>query len=417
MFKESKQLREERQLLIEQSRAIVTDAEKEFSDKKRDNKELNDDENTRFDSFLDDIEKKNTEIERVERSAKLTNIEREKIEEEADRSGDDPDNLEETKKRTTEAFGNYLRLGMSSLDRQFPEQAKLLEERAQSLGTDSEGGFLVPDEFSGEIEKALKAFGGMRDVARIITTGTGQNLDWPTNDSTGNKGEFIAENAAVGEQDEVIGNVQLSSFIASSKKVKVSRVLMNDSFFDLDGFLSDALGERIGRVTNEAYTTGSGVSKPTGVIHGATIGITSASSTAITFDELKDIQFDLDPAYKSNASWMFNNSTLKAISKLKDSENRYLWQPSTQVGVPSLLLGDPFTINQDMDSIAAGKRSLLFGDFKKYIIRDVQGIILLRLSELFAEKLQMGFIAFLRTEGKLIDAGTGPIRVLRQPST
>ena len=414
MVKETKKLLEERAVLIAEQRQILDTAQEEERD-------LNADEKTKSDTILDDIETKNDDITRIERAYTLTSEKRELIEKKAEKEKTSTDEAKDKSEKVKEAFSNYLRMGPSKLSRTFPEQAELLEkntaERAQSVGTDSEGGFLVPEDFSNELEAALKAFGGVRSVARVITTGTGADLPWPTVDSTGNLGEWLSENAAAAELDEVFASITLSAYMASSKIVRVSRQLMQDSFFNLDAYLTDALAERIGRLENIAFTTGSGVGQPTGVTHGAAIGITSASNTAITFDELKDVKFDLDIAYHRNATWMFNQSTLKAISQLKGQGNDYIWQPSTQVGEPDLILGHRFTVNNDMPSIAAGNRSLLFGDFKKYVIRDVSGFLLLRLEELYAANLQIGFLGFRRTEGKTIDAGQGPIRVLRQPTT
>jgi len=212
-----------------------------------------------------------------------------------------------------------------------------------------------------------------------MTTGTGQNFDFPTVDSTSLSGEWVAENSAVTEQDETFGNVQFSSYIASSKVVKVSRTLLNDSFFSLDQYLADALATRIGRLTNLAYTSGNGVSKPTGVIHDAAIAKTSASSTAVTFNELKDTWAALDAAYDNNARWMFKKATLNAISKLVDDNGQYLWQPSVQSGTPDKLLGKPIFIWEDMANYGANALPIAYGDFKRaYVLAKIGGMTMIR---------------------------------------
>lgn len=410
MFKETKELLEERAVLIEQSRALLEAAKKE----KRD---LTTDENKQYDDILKDVQSKTEEVRRLERNAQILAEAAEKKAEQAEIEGVNPEEKEDKERTLNKAYDRYLRLGITKLRTMHPEDAELLDTRAQSLGTDSEGGYLAPNEFSGRLEEAMKAYGGVREVAEIITTGTGQTFEWPTVDSTSNTGEWIAENAAVSEQSETFGEITLSAYIASSKVTKVSRSILNDSFIDLAAFLGTALGRRIGRLANTAYTTGNGSSKPTGIVHGAGIGKTSASSSAITSDELKDTWASLDESYESNARWMFKKSTLNAISKLKDGNNQYLWQPNNLSGVADMLLGFPYTLNADMPAIGAGNRSVLFGDLSRYKIRDVQGFTLLRLEELYAANLQVGFIGFLRTDGKALNAGGNPFVCLRQPST
>jgi HK97 family phage major capsid protein len=407
MFKESKQLHDERAKLIEQSRNILQVAE----DAKR---ELTTEETTNYDKYLDDIERKSDEITRVERTAKLTAENEQKLVNEATERELDQEEVLTEKEQESRAFENYLRLGEKKME---ARDLEILSKRAQSLGTDSEGGYLAPNEFAGNLEEALQAHGGVREVAEIITTGTGQTFEWPTVDGTSNTGEWIAENAAVAEQDETFAETTWSAYILSSKVTKVSRVILNDSFIDLASFMGSSHGTRLARGANTAYTTGNGSSKPTGIVHGAAIGKTGASSTAVTFDELKDTWAALDSAYDSNAKWMFSKATLNSISKLKDGDNQYLWQPNNQAGQADRLLGFEYQLNEDMPAIAAGNRSILFGDFSKYKIRDVQGITMLRLEELYAANLQVGFISFLRTDGKTLNAGGDPFVCLRQPST
>lgn len=178
------------------------------------------------------------------------------------------------------------------------------------------------------------------------------------------------------------------------------------------------MGERIGRITNEHYTVGTGSSEPNGVKNVANGAVTvAASATAIAADELIDIQGALDPAYDANAEWMFKNATLTAIKKLKDGNNNYLWLSGLAFREPDTILGRPFIVNQDMRGIGADKRSLLYGDFSKYWIRDTQDIQVLRLVERFADSAQVGFVAFHRSDGDIIDAGTFPIVALRHPTS
>lgn len=406
MILESKKYREDRQEALNSARSIIELAEKE-------GKDLTPEQDAEYTKHIGDVADLDKKIKRVEKLNELNAEAEEKLLQKATEENKSVDEIKDTKKEQSKVFWKYMRKGIAGLT---SEERSIFETRAQSEGTDSEGGYLVPDEFSGDLEKALKAYGGMRSVARVIRTGTGQTLDWPTVNSTAIQGEWLAENATAAEQDETFANVQLSSYTASSKIVKVSRQLMSDSFFNLEEYLSMALAERIGRLTNVGYTTGNGASKPRGVKHDATSTL-AASASAITFDEIIDLKHEVDPAYRANGTWMFNDSTLKAIAQLKDTTNQYLWRPSVSMSDPDLLLGHPIVINQDVESIGAGNYPVLFGDFSKYIIRDVEGFTLLRLNERYADALQVGFIGFLRTDGKVIDAGTNPIKAIRNPST
>ena len=439
MTTETKGLREERMKLINEARALIEVAEKESRD-------MNEEEQGKYDTVFADADSLKKRIDRLEDQAR---IEAEHIKDADPVEGEETssekitrqamdlvvtkqfnhgyDSLDKPQrkildhyKKEEKVFWKNLQEGYSSLD---ADEKKIFAEniktRQQSVGTNSAGGFLVPKQFQLELDKALLEFGGMREAARVIRSDKGGTLDWPTVDDTNNKGRFLAENAAVVDKDIVFGQVQFNDFIASSDMIKVPFTLMTDSAFDMPSFLREELATRIGRLTNEAYTTGSGSSKPKGVTKDTKLGKTAALSTALTAEELIDTFHSVDVAYRRNekAWWMFTDLTMKAIRKLKDSDGQFIWQPGLRAGEPDILLGKRFIINNDMAEIGKDNISVLFGDFNKYIIRDIGGFILLRLDERFADNLQVGFTGFLRTDGKLIDAGTGPIKHLRHPNT
>lgn len=316
-------------------------------------------------------------------------------------------------------FDAFMRGGMDALTN---EQRGLMrenfqrpgEQRAQSVGTDSAGGYTVPEGFSGEIEKAMAAFQGIRNAARVISTSTGNTLPWPTVDDTSNTGALLAENTQDSEQDVTFGEVSLGAYKYTSKIVRVSVELLQDSAFNMDQFLAEIFGERLGRITATAYATGTGSSQPNGLVTAATLGKTAASATAITYNELLDLKHSVDPAYRNNATWAFNDSTLKAIKQLQDSNGLPLWQPSIMAEVPATLDGDPYVIDQNMASIATTAKTVLYGNFQKYLIRDVKGFTMVRLVERYADYHQVGFVAFMRTDADLLDAGTAPVKYLAQ---
>jgi HK97 family phage major capsid protein len=286
------------------------------------------------------------------------------------------------------------------------------EIRAQSTSA-TEGGETIPEGFVANFEKALLSFGGIRQVADVMRTTSGNDMPWPTTNDTTNKGVIVGENIAVAEQDIITGAVIFKAFKYTSKLVRVSVELLQDSAFDLASELGTMLGERIGRIQNDHFTTGDGTAEPQGMITAATEGKETASSTAITSDEVLDLLHSVDPAYRDGATWTMHDSVVLVIRKLKGNDNNYLWQPGYQLGIPDRLLGYPLVVNQSMDSaLTAGKKVIAFGQLSKHKVRDVAGLRLRRLVERYAELDQEGFVAFARADSRLLDAGTAPIKFM-----
>ena len=287
------------------------------------------------------------------------------------------------------------------------------EARALSAELGATGANLVPPGFIVNLERALLWFGGMRQVSEILRTDTGNDLAWPTSDDTSNTGEQIGENTDSTETNIAVGQTILKAYKYSSKLVKVPVELLQDSAVDIPSLLGSMLGERLGRITNTKFTTGTGAG-PEGITIGATTGVTTASSTAIAADELFDLIGSIDPAYLfAGVGFMMHQNIITAIRKLKDGMGQYLWQPGLTDGTPQSLLSYPLTLNQDMSStITSTDIVILFGQLDKYKIRDVAEIRLKRLVERFADTDQEGFIALSRNDGRLLDAGTNPVKTM-----
>jgi HK97 family phage major capsid protein len=299
------------------------------------------------------------------------------------------------------------------------------EQRAQAVATGGAGGFTVPDETMRALEVALLTFGGMRTVANIIRTSSGADLPIPATNDTAQKGAILAENTQVTQQDVVFTQLILQAYKYTSKMILVSVEFLQDSSVNVPAFLGEALGTRLGRITNEHFTTGTGTNQPNGIVTAAVsgkVGITG-QTTSVIYDDLVDLVHSVDPAYRANGAFMFHDNTLRALKKIKipqftgDTQGMPLWQPGMVAGQPDSILGYRFVINQDMPVMAANARSILFGDFGKYIVRDVVDVTLVRLDERFADFHQVAFLAFSRHDGDLLNAGTNPIKYYANSAT
>jgi HK97 family phage major capsid protein len=314
------------------------------------------------------------------------------------------------------AFDSYLRRGMSGLNQ---EQRGILERhetRDLSVGTNTAGGFTVPPGFLQRITDAMKAFGGMLDVANVIDTDSGQSLVWPSADDTGNVGAILAENVAASTLDVTFAQKTLGAFMYVSGIVRVSLQLLNDSAFDLNAWLPEKFAQRIGRAINAHFTNGTGGgTQPKGLVPNLTNGKVGATGQTVTVtgDDLIDLIHSIDPAYRNgNGRFMMNDSSVKVVRKLKDTTGQYLWQPGLSQDTPDTILGYPVTINQDMPVMAANAKSIAFGDFRAaYVIRRVQGVSVKRFDERYADALQVGFLSFARYDGTVDDTNAAKLYV------
>lgn len=324
------------------------------------------------------------------------------------------------------AFNDWLRFGGDAPleSRQILASAGKLdlndgERRALSAINPTAGGYLAPAEFRAQFDDALLAYGGMRAAATVITTDNGNDLSFPTGNDTTNTGEIVAESAAFSTQDLAFSLVTFKAFKYSSKIVLVPWELLQDSAIDIEGYISQKLGERIGRIQNTHFTLGVGASQPTGItattgtpVGGSVQGRAGATGTAtsITADDLIRLIHSVDPAYRTGAKFMLSDASLLNIRLIKDGDGQYIWKMGMTESEPDRIFSYPYVINQDMPAMAASQNSVLFGQLSKYIIRQVSDVQLLRLNELYAANGQVGFLAWSRADGALIDAGTNPVK-------
>ena len=282
---------------------------------------------------------------------------------------------------------------------------------AMSTTTPAEGGYTVPSEIAAMVINKLKAFGGMREVAEIITTASGNGLAFPTSDGTAEVGEIVGENTGAGAGDMTFGTLPLNVFKYSSKKIALPVELIQDSAIDVVAFVVNRLAERIARIQNTHFTVGAGTTLPDGVIPKAGTGKTGTTGQTLTviYDDLVDLKHSVNRAYRSNAKYMMNDLSVAVVSKIKDTTGRPIWVPGDSEGVtggtPDALNGYPVVINDDVAVMAANAKSIAFGDFSKYIVRDVANSTSLRRFDdsAFALLGQVGFCGWTRSGGNLID--------------
>jgi len=395
------QLREQRAELAKQMRNLVENTA-----------DWKDEHQTEFDKNEREIANLDAQIDRHQKVLDMEAKEKANIQTRADRDGISTDEAENNLQEEKQIFDTWIRNGADGLSM---EQRQAIVQRVKavrntmSTGTGSEGGNLVPREFASSMLEAMKEYGGMRQVATIIQTDSGAPMDWPTTDSTSEEGELVGENQKATSGDPTFGTKPLGTHKFSSKVVTVPFELLQDSEIDLEGHIRGRLVERLGRVTNRLFTTGTGTGQPGGIVSGSTSGKigTSGQTTIVTTNDLLDLKHSVDPAYRNNARWMFHDQTLKALKKLTDpTTKKPLWLPGFDVREPDTIDGDPYTINQQMPQMEASAKSILYGDFRKYLIRDVMQILLFRMTDSkYTENGQVGFLAWMRSGGDLMDVG------------
>lgn len=404
---ELKRLQEQRDKIASDMRAIVTLAEKE-------DRGLSSDERENWDGLNTDLEAQEGRIDVCKRQNQidLENAAKDAEKREEDKTPEQRDEV--THADAFDAVVRSVQPGTANLSAEV--QKVLAEHRAQSVGTDSAGGFTVPEGFRNTLEEAMLQFGGVETVANVFSTESGNDLPMPTNNDTGNTGAILAENTQDSEQDTTFGVVTLGAFKYTSRIVRVPYELLQDSAFDMNTFLANKLGERIGRIWAAHLALGTGSGQPNGVGTAATTGVTAAANTAITYANLIDLKHSVDPAYRANAAFAFNDDIFRAIKGLLDGDSRPLWQPAIGSEVPATIDGDRYVIDQGFDGLGAAGTAAIYGDMSKYMVRRVRDITLVRMVERYADFHQVGFVAFFRGDADLLDAGTNPIKRLVLPS-
>ncbi len=379
------------------------------------NRLMTEDEKRQFDAAGAEFDKLTEEMQRLERLENLEVEYRDRADEQrAKINASAAPSPDAAKAEYDRRFWEYLKGGD---DLTQAEARKLLSQfRGTNViageATTTYGAYLIPETFWAELERTMKQFGGMLQVSRVINSERGGTMNYPTNDDTSATGAWLAEprSAALTVEDTTFSRKQYSAYTWGTL-AKVSIEIIQDEAVGLfQGILAEILGERAGRALNLAFTLGNGSGKPTGILdgsNGASTGKTTASASAITKAEILDLLHSVDPAYRTgpNVAFMMNDSTVNAIRQLDASTNvAPIWQPSFQAGVPDTIAGFRYVINQNFPAIAASQKAMAFGDWSKYIIRQVQTPSMVALNERYMDELHRGYVMWARYDGKLLNS-------------
>ena len=382
-------------LELREKRAKAWDAAKNFLDSKRGNDGMMSAEDAAtYDRMEADVINLGKEIKRLERQAAIDN----EMGKATSKPITDKPGTAGAKAKTGTATDEYKNAFWRNVrSKSIPHEVF----NALQVGVDTEGGYLAPDEYQFTLIEALEEQNMFRQLAHVINTGFGDRKI-PVVASKGTAA-WIDEEAQYPESDDVFGMVNIGAYKLATM-IKVSEELLNDSVFDVPAYIAKEFARRIGAAEEDAFFNGDGKGKPTGILAtgGAELGVTAASATGFTMDEVMDLFYSLRAPYRRKAVFIMHDSSVKALRKLKTQAGDYIWQPSAQVGAPDTLLGKPVYTSAYMPEIGSGAKAIMFGDLGYYWIADRQSRSFKRLNELYAPTGQVGFLSSERVDGKLI---------------
>lgn len=412
-----KELKEKRASIATQMRALYDNAEKE-------ERGFNADEQTKWAEMEADIESIDQRIATAEGLEKREGFLSQSAGTQAGQQQEHRQEQNENSVDESAVFRSFLVGGMGDLT---PEQRSYMQQRQVSanemrdlgVGAGNTGGYTVPEDFMKRLEVAMKAWGGMLEVSEILRTDTGADLPMPTLNTTSAVASIVGENTQSSKDSSTpFGVANLGSYTYRTPVLAISYALLQDSAFG-ESQIIDPFAEQLGRGLNAHLTTGTGSGQPEGIVTASASGAvgTTGQTTTVTYDDLVELEHSVDPAYRANAKFMFHDSSLKVIKKLKDGNGLPLFVPGVQGAAYDTILGYGYQINQDMPTMAANAKSILFGRLDKYKTRIVRDVSMLRLTERYADFLQVGFLGFMRADGKLLDAGANPVKYYQNSAT
>jgi HK97 family phage major capsid protein len=401
------------QALREQRNALAKEAKNQMSNK-GDQKWTADDK-AAFDAIADQIDELDGQIETTQRILDRTAEERF---DNLPQNGQNQQGNPATANRTL--FDKLLRNGPTALT---PAEHATIRN-TMSTGTGNQGGYSVQTDVAMELISAIAGYRGVRDRASRIVTASGAPLGYPTSDGTSEEGEIVAENGTANSADPTFGTVPLNTYKFGSKVITVPIELLQDSNIDVIALVNQRVRDRIGRIQNKKFTIGAGTTEPFGITVAASVGKTGTTgqTTSVIYDDLVDLQESIDYAYDQggNLGWMMSQSIRKVVRKIKDTAGRPIWTPSYDAGIAGAkadqLLGADIQLNNAMPTPAANAVSIAYGDLSRYMVRDALEVTIFRFEDsVYLSKGQIGFLAWARSGGNLLD--TGAVKTYKHSAT
>jgi HK97 family phage major capsid protein len=273
------------------------------------------------------------------------------------------------------------------------------------------GGHTVPTEFIRQLYDYMEEEAAIRQTrVTVLTTSGGGPLELPKVTSHGTAA-IVGEGTALAEADPAFNKLTLGSW-KYGQLLQITRELLEDSGVDIVGFIARDMGRALGRVSGTAYVNGSGTNAPLGVMVPIGTGVgptTGTNAGVVTMDNLIDLVYSVNTGYRRNGEWFFKDATAGAVRKLKDTDGQYLWQPSTQAGQPDRLLNFPVVTDPNVAAVGTSSKSIAFGDFSTFYIRDVGSVRVEASTEYAFANDMVTYRGTLRTDSDLIDL-TGSIK-------
>ena len=298
--------------------------------------------------------------------------------------------------KTGRASDTYKKAMLNALRSNFRQVSNILQE-----GNDSSGGYLVPDEYDARLIQGLTDENILRKLGTVIKTSGQHKINIA---GTKPAAAWVDEGEPLSFGDATFNQINLDAH-KLHVAVKVTEELLYDNAFGLENYLIDQFAKALANAEEDAFLNGNGEGKPLGIFTttgGGEVAVTTASSTAITYDEIVNLVYSLKRPYRKNAKFILNDQTIATLRKLKDGNGQYIWQPALQAGEPDRLLGYEVLTSAYVPTIAAGAPVIAFGDFSYYNIGDRGVRSFAELKELFAGNGMIGFVAKERVDGKLV---------------
>lgn len=291
--------------------------------------------------------------------------------------------------KTGRASDEYKKAMLNAMRSNFRNVSNVLQE-----GVDTDGGYLVPEEYDSRLIDVLESENIMRALATKITTAGQHKINIA---ATKPAAAWIEEGGALSFGNATFDQIYLDAY-KLHVAIKVTEELLYDNAFGLENYIITQFGKALANAEEDAFLNGNGTGKPTGIFAASGGGqIAGTLTAAIKSDDLLDLVYGLKRPYRKNASFIMNDATLASLRKLKDNNGAYIWQPSYKEGEPDRVLG--YAVHT---SAFAPTNAIAFGDYSYYNIGDRGSRSFAELRELFAGNGMVGYVAKERVDGKLI---------------